>query len=175
MKIVHKRWIFLGAGSAAYGAIVVYADPLILLVVCVGFFWLVAACAALALIVLLFAVASKRSLRPPVLLLSGIVAVAGLMALALPVNRFIQDSAVSAAKAYPDLIAPLLEEYRQQHGAYPSSLDQLPSHPRIPRLLRSSYGYRSDGQHYTFTFSQPGGMIDVWDYSSETHMWHLST
>jgi hypothetical protein len=140
-----------------------------------GLLWLAAPFAAVALVILVFAAASKRWLRPPILLLTGVFVIAGLMAVALPINGFIQERAVIAAKAYPERVAPLLEQYRQQHGTYPTTLDQLPSYPHVPRLLRSSYGYRSDGQHYTFTFPQPGGMIDVWDYSSETHTWHLST
>jgi hypothetical protein len=45
----------------------------------------------------------------------------------------------------------------------------------VPRLLRGSYGYRSDGRSYSFHFRQPGGLIDTWDYDSETQTWHLST
>ena len=97
------------------------------------------------------------------------------MGLMLPINGFIQERAVTAAKAYPARIAPLLEVYRKSHGFYPMKLDELPSKPSVPRLLRSSYGYRSNGHHYTFCFPQPGGIIDVWDYDSETKSWHLST
>lgn len=171
-----KRWIFLGAGAVGYGAVVTYADPMLLFIlVYAGLLFLVAPCAAVALVILVFAIASKRWLRPPILLLIGVFTVAALLALSLPINGYIQQRAVVAAKAFPDRVAPMLEEYRRQHGAYPASLDQLPSHPHVPRLLRTSYGYRAQGQTYTFTFPQPGGMIDVWDDSSETHTWHLST
>jgi len=173
---INRRWIFLGAGIVAYCALVTYADPMLLLIlVYAGLLWIALPCAAIMLAILLFAAVSRSWLRPPLLLLSVVLAVTCLMWLTLPINGFIRQNAVIAAKAYPERIAPLLEQYREQHGAYPSNLDQLPSRPHIPRLLRSSHGYRSDGQHYTFTFPQPGGMIDVWDYSSETRSWHLST
>jgi len=172
-----KRWIFLGVGvAAAYAAVVAYADPMLLvLVVFMGLMWIVEPCAVVAFVILVYAIATKRWLRPPLLLLAGVFAVAGLMVLSLPVNQFIQERSVVAAKAYPATIAPLLEQYRRAHGTYPTSLDQLPTHPQVPRLLRTPFGYRSAGDHYTFTFPQPGGLIDVWDYNSETHAWHLST
>lgn len=171
-----KRWLFLGAGVVGYGALVTYADPFqLFLYVVAGLLWVAAPCAAAALVILVFAAATKRRSRPPLLLLTGVFVFASLMAVSLPINSFMQQRAVVAAKAYPDRVAPLLEQYRQEHGTYPATLDQLPSHPRVPRLLRMDHGYRSDGQHYTFYFPQPGGLIDVWDYDSETRTWHLST
>jgi hypothetical protein len=168
--------MFLGMGLAAYGVIVTYADPLILfLLVYNALLWIAAPCAAVALIILLFAAISRRWLRPPLLLLSAVLAAACVLAAALPINEFLQERAVTAAKAYPDRVASLLEQYRREHGAYPARLEQLPSRPHVPRLLRSSYGYKSNGEHYDFSFSQPGGMIDVWEYNSEAHAWHLST
>ncbi len=173
---MNRRWIFLGVGLIGYGTIVTYADPMLLfIVVCVALCWIAAPCAGVALIILLVAILSRRGLRLPLLLLSAVILSAACLALTLPINTFIQQRAVAAAKAYPDCVAALLEQYRQRHGTYPANLSQLPSRPQIPRLLRGSYGYHSDGQTYTFTFPQPGGMIDVWDYSSETHAWHLST
>jgi hypothetical protein len=172
----NEHLVLLGLGLAAYGAIVIYADPLLLaILVYAATLWIATPCIGVALVIFLFAAVSRRWLRPPLLLLSMIFAIACLMWLTLPINLFIQRRAVAAAQAYPDRIAPLLEQYREQHGMYPNTLDQLSSRLRVPRLLRRSYGYHSDGQHYTFTFPEPGGMIDVWDYSSETRTWHLST
>ena len=171
-----KRWIFLGLGLVIYGTVVTYTDPLLLtLLVYVGLFWFVAPCAGIALCIFFFAVATRRWLRPPLLMLRAVFVIACLIGLTLPINGFIQERAVAAAKAYPDHIAPLLEAYRKIHGVYPTNLDEIPSKPSVPRLLRSSYGYRSDGNHYTFCFPEPGGMIDVWDYDSRTKLWHLST
>lgn len=108
-------------------------------------------------------------------MLTSVGALAILAGVAWPLNHFAQERAVTAAKAYPERVAPLLDAYRQAHGSYPTSLDQLASKPTVPRLLRRSYGYRSEGSRYSFSFLQPGGMIDTWDYDSTSKEWHLST
>jgi hypothetical protein len=158
MRIFHikRRWMFLGMGLAVYGAMVIYADPLLLCLLVYGvLLWIVAPCAAVALIIFLFAAISRRWLRPPLLLLSSVLVVACAVALALPINDFLQERAVAAAKAYPDRVASLLEQYQREHGTYPARLEQLPSRPHVPRLLRARYGYESDGKHYHFSFSRP--------------------
>lgn len=81
---------------------------------------------------------------------------------------------MAEAKAYPAIIEPLLEAYRQTHGSYPTSLDQLPTKPAIPRLLRRPYGYRSDGTSYSFSFLPPDFGLDTWDYLSTTKKWHTT-
>ena len=94
---------------------------------------------------------------------------------AVPINGAILNREFIVAKAYPDLVAPFLEQYRQQHRAYPSSLEQLPPHPPVPRLLRTQGGsYSSDGFSYYFSLSNPAGFIDYWDYNSGTREWRRS-
>ena len=89
------------------------SDPFqLFLLVAVGLLWVAAPCAAVALVILVIAVASKRRSRPPILLLTGVFVIAGLMAVSLPINSFMQEMAVVAAKAYPDRVGPLLEQYR---------------------------------------------------------------
>ncbi len=89
-------------------------------------------------------------------------------------THFAQKRALAEAKAYPALIGPLLEAYRQKHGAYPTCLDQLPTKPALPLLLRAPYSYRSDGTSYSFSFLVPGFGLDTWDYDSITRRWHTS-
>ena len=113
--------------------------------------------------------------RSAVLTISAIVIYAVLVALAIPTNQFVHDRAEAAAKAYPARIEPLLEAYRQVHGLYPTTLEQLPNKPSVPRLLRRSHRYRSNGNAYFFRFPKPGGLIDEWHYDSTTKEWHLST
>jgi hypothetical protein len=91
--------------------------------------------------------------------------------LAIPTNRFIQQRAVAAAKEYPAVVAPMLEAYRKTQGLYPTSLDQLPTKPSVPRLLRRPHSYRSDGLSYSFYFPAPGGLMDTWSYDSKTRQW----
>lgn len=156
-----RRWVCLGACLAAYGAVVTYADPLLFLVLALG-------CAFIALVTLVCVAACKPSSSIPGVLLLGIIAAL----VALPINQFIQQKAETAARAYPARVAPFLEQYRSEHGTYPASLNQLPSYPRAPRLLRGDHHYSSDGQQYSFGFSRS---LESWHYSSETHTWHLST
>jgi len=172
-----KKQFYLAAVIiAVFAAVVWFMDPLFLFILGVApLLWIGLPATLLGVILLLVAVRTGRSRRPSLIILSIVCGFACFVGLAIPTNHYIQTQAVAAAKAYPERIAPLLEQYRRVHGAYPASLDQLPPRPRVPRLLRSNYGYHSDGQHYTFSFPQPGGMIDVWDYSSETHTWHLSS
>ena len=89
-------------------------------------------------------------------------------------THFAQKRALAEAKAYPALIEPLLEAYRQKHGTYPTSLDQLSTQPALPQLLRGPHSYRSDGTSYSFSFLPPGYGLDAWDYLSITRKWHTS-
>jgi hypothetical protein len=159
--------------AAAYLLAVWLADPWLLYFIVIPALVFLAAVALCCVPALVWGLVSHRSLRPPLTLLGIAIAAAALAGAAIPANRFFQAQAEAAAKAYPDRVAPLLESYRQAHGTYPARLEQLPSAPRPPRLLRGSY--HSDGNVYSFYYNVPGGLIDVWTYESETHRWHLST
>lgn len=172
-----NRWSVIAALIVgAFAAVVWFMDPLLLIVLGVGpLVWIGLPASLVAVVLFLSALRTGRSRRLAVAILSLVAAFGCFVGLAIPSNYFIQRCAVTAAKDYPARVAPFLEAYRQIHGTYPASLDQLPAKPSVPRLLRSSYGYRSDGRHYSFCFSPPGGMIDTWNYDSETRTWHLST
>ena len=166
------------AGAALFAAVVWFMDPLFLFILGVGTLFKVCLPGLIVAVIFLFsAIRTGRSRRPALTILCAVAAFGCFVGLAIPANRFIQEHAVAAAKEYPVQIAPLLEAYRQAHGSYPTSLDQLPAKPAVPRLLSSSHGYRyrSDGLTYSFWFGQPGGMIDTWYYDSKTKTWHLST
>ena len=187
MRPRRKLWLLIGVGISTNAALVFYGDPLILFLIAYAGLSLAAIGGGVVAVQRVIAGLSSRFTYAPLMVLAGIVrsfyaplgviltigVFASVVALSIPLNVRIQERAATEAKAYPDLVAPLLEQYRQQHGEYPSSLDQLPSRPRVPRLLRSSYGYRSDGVEYSFCFPQPGGLIDSWSYGSRTRKWHL--
>lgn len=124
---------------------------------------------------LLVAKVKKLSLRQPVILLIGMTVIPLTAWQIKTANHWVHEQATEEAKAYPKQITPFLEEYKQLHGIYPKNLEELPSHPPLPRLLRNPYGYRSDGLRYSFSFDQPGGLIDTWNYSSADQSWYLST
>ncbi|HEY5744237.1 MAG TPA: hypothetical protein VIS99_17065 [Terrimicrobiaceae bacterium] len=173
---MNGRYLILAAVVVAFAAVVWLMDPFLLFILGVApLLWIGLPASLFAGILLLVAIRTGRSRRPALIILSVVAAFGCFVGLAIPTNHFIQQRAVAAAKEYPARVAPLLEAYRQDHGSYPTSLDQLPAKPVVPRLLRSSYGYRSDGSSYSFCFGQPGGLIDTWDYDSETQTWHLST
>lgn len=172
---MNGRYLVLAAAIAVFVAEIWFMEPLLLLFLGVAsLLWIGLPASLIAGILLLVALHTGRSRRPALTILCVVAAFGCFVGLAIPANKFVQH-AVTAAKEYPARVAPLLEAYRQAHGSYLTSLDQLPIRPIIPRLLRSSYCYRSDGSRYSFTFAQPGGLIDTWDYSSETQTWHLST
>ena len=169
------RFIFLTFAFLVFCAAVGYADPLLLLVLGVLPLVWVGVPALLISGILLFIAFRKGSSRKSAAgIFMAVFAYAAFVGLALPANRFVQNRAVDEAKAYPGQIAPLLETYRKTHGAYPATLEQVPSAPPLPRLLRGG-GYQSDGQSYLFWFPKPGGLMDIWDYDSRTRTWSLST
>ena len=171
-----KKGILFSTMAVALFVVVVWLmDPYLLMIVGIMVAYGVIPIALAMVIWLIFAFSTGRSGRPAIAVLAKLLGFACFVALSFPANHFVQEQAVVAAKEYPTHIAPLLEAYRMAHGVYPANLDQLPSKPSVPRLLRRPFGYRLNGSYYSFHFSQPGGLIDVWDYSSETHTWHLST
>jgi hypothetical protein len=172
---VNGKQLTLGFWAALYLGTVWLADPFFIFLAFVPLVWVGLPVAIIATVMLVVGIRTGRSRRPALIMLGGVASLAMLTGLAWPLNHFAQQRAVTAAKAYPERVAPLLEAYRQAHGSYPDSLDQLPAKPTVPRLLRRSYGYRSESTSYSFSFPQPGGMIDTWEYDSTTKQWHLST
>lgn len=173
---MNGRHLIQAGVAVAFAAVVWFVDPFLLIILGVApLLWIGLPSSFVAVILLLVAIRKGRSRRPALTILAAVAAFGCLVGLAIPTNHFIQQRAVAAAKEYPARVAPLLEAYRHAHGTYPTSLTQLPTKPSVPRLLRSSYGYRSDGRTYSFCFRQPGGLIDTWDYDSKTRTWHLST
>ena len=128
-----------------------------------------------ALVYLLFARATSRPTRPAIIILAGIATFGAVAAIIVPANGYVHDLAVREAQAFPSLIESSLENYRSSHGHYPKKLSDLSPQPNIPRLLRTDYGYQSDGNSYTFSFSKPGGLIDLWRYSRDSKRWWLGT
>ncbi len=170
------RLLFSAAAAGVFAWIVFRADPFLLFVLGVApLVWVGVPASVLAAILWLVAVRRGSSPRPALTILLLVGLFGGLVGLGIPANWMVQRRAVAAAKAYPEQVAPMLEDHRRRHGEYPPGLDGLSEKPAVPRLLRSSYGYRSDGVRYWFCFRQPGSLIDCWDWDSETRKWSLST
>lgn len=164
------------AASGVFIAIVWLADPFLLsLIGVVALVWIGVPILVVSVVHLLLALRRGSSPRPALLIMASVIGFACVFGLAKVANHYVQELAVDAAKEYPARVEPMLENYRKTHGTYPSNLDQLPFKPAIPRLLRTSYGYRADGTEYSFSFGQPGGLIDTWEYNRATKSWYLST
>ncbi len=169
-----KRVIIASLAIALFGALVWLVDPILL----TGFgiaplLYIGLPATLLACVRLLFAFRTGCSRSPALKILAAVAAYACFMSLAIVSNRHVHEFAVVAAKKYPAKVARLLDAYKETKGFYPSSLSEISSAPPLPWLLRR-YGYRSDGLSYSFRFSQPGGLIDSWDYDSQTQSWHFS-
>ncbi len=161
--------------AAAFAAVVWFVDPFLLTALGVWLLgWIGLPASLFAIVLLRIAIRGGGSLRPALTILSSVAVFCCLLGVAVPANKFVHECAVATAKEYPARVAALLEGYRQAHGAYPTSLDQLPARPPVPRLLRGEHGYHSDGRSYSFSFGQPGGFIDTWEYDSGTQIWQLS-
>ncbi len=174
--LTRNRWPIIAVVFVACFIVVVwFMDPFILIMLGILVAWIGIPTLLVAGILWLFAFHYARSNRPALTILSIVATFGCFVGLAIPSNRFVQQRAVGAAKDYPSRVAPMLEAYRSTHGAYPTNLAQLPTKPSLPHLLRSPFGYRSDGSGYSFSFPQPGGLIDTWEFSSETKTWYLHT
>lgn len=142
-------------------------------------FWLgVTALAVIALPVMLIGLqrwtfAREEKTRHTGMAFTGFgVLFAVLIGIAIPLNEEVWSHQPEAAFAYPLQVAPLLEAYRQEHGGYPASLDDLPTKPRVPRLLQIGSGYKSDENRYTFSFYLPDTPDrPPWFYSSKDGRW----
>ncbi|MEO5913535.1 MAG: hypothetical protein ABIS50_04840 [Luteolibacter sp.] len=173
---MNDRYLIVAAVVAVFAAVVWFMDPFILSML--GFmalFWIGIPVSLFGVVSLIVARRIGSSFRPGLTILSIVTAFGCFVGLAIPTCRFVQQRGIAAAKEYPAQVAPLLEVYRQAHGAYPTSLDQLPAKPVVPRFLRRSNSYHSDGVSYSFSFVSQGSIMDSWEYSSDRKTWYHST
>ena len=102
----------------------------------------------------------------------AVVFFAGIVGLALAYGsgRAVNLWEISSARAYVDRAVPLLEAAKSREGAYPAKLPvaQLGA---PPFLLRSDEGYTSNGQTFSFAYTDPAGLMDGYIYTNSTHVW----
>jgi hypothetical protein len=173
---LNKRFYLAGGILMLFSLVVSFMNPMTLLLLGVApLLWVGVPAVMIGGFYSLFLPRTSDFRRQFRTFLRGVAAFACFVGVAIPANRVVQNWSVDAARAYPAQVAPHLEAYRQLHGRYPATLDQLSTKPPVPRLLRRSHGYRSTGPMYWFHYSQPGTMMDHWEYDSETQSWRLFT
>ncbi|MBB5039337.1 hypothetical protein [Prosthecobacter dejongeii] len=125
---------------------------------------------------LLWCASRQGRTRPALVQVLRVLAYAAVLGgVALPLNHQVFQRAIAEAKAWPLVLRPYLEGYRTVHGTYPRRLQDLSSHPPLPRLIGKD-GYGSDGRNFTLWFGDPiGGFFDAWVYESSTGQWHFSS
>ena len=174
MSPMDGRFYLAAIIVALLGVAAVLVDPLYVIILGIlPLIWIGGPLVLLAIVDLLLALRSRRSRRHAFTLLAVVGGFGCFVGIVFPANYYFHMWAVSDAKAYPAKVAPLLEAYRQEHGVYPTRLDQLPSIPQVPRLMRDS-GYYSDGQTYSFQIPQPGQFREAWIYHRESQTWFYS-
>ncbi|HUT54686.1 MAG TPA: hypothetical protein VM658_14945 [bacterium] len=173
---MEKRTILLlGAGAGIIGAII-FTFVLrgsfghFLISICLGL-EVAAIFLALGLIAMLVGMRWHRARWIATIafaLLSAVV----IQMVSFPVGKFIVVKDVQHAKEFCESLVPSLDTYKKQHGNYPTDLDALISKDtKLPWLLRPHKFYSSDGENFSFSFSDPESMFDLYGYSNEKREW----
>ena len=88
-------------------------------------------------------------------------------------GRLLNDKRINEAKGYCEELAVQLEKARDTSGVYPSNLTMFIEQSSPPRILQNgNLYYHSQGSNYSITFSDPGGMMNGWDFIGSTKEWH---
>ena len=93
------------------------------------------------------------------------------LALSWPVGMFLLETDIHSAKVYCGRLIGKIEEFRAKRGRYPQSLTEVQPLEKLPRLLRERSFYGSDGQSYSFSFVDPSGMMNGFEFNSKTRRW----
>ena len=78
---------------------------------------------------------------------------------------------IAAASTYCESLIPSIDRYRQEHGVYPLEIATVAQGEDMPRLLRNTRFYWSEGPAYGFNFGDPRGMMNFVGYNSHTRLW----
>lgn len=79
---------------------------------------------------------------------------------------------IEKAKKYCEQLAVRLDQMKEQSGLYPTNLVGMIEQTDIPRILKDgNLYYHSQGTNYSITFSDPGGMMNGWDFIGNTRKW----
>lgn len=84
----------------------------------------------------------------------------------------LQNSDISKAKMYCESLIPALDGYKDVNGNYPKSLTEVSDQEKVPRLLMEGSYYSSDGDSFSYSFSDPGAFMAWFAFSSKERQWY---
>ena len=92
--------------------------------------------------------------------------------ISVPLGNIIAKSDIKKAENYCEKIIPQLEGYRKLNGSYPNDLSSVTiENKNLPRLLRGSEFYFSDGKSYYFMFPNPLEYCGECVFTSSNKKW----
>jgi len=105
----------------------------------------------------------------------SITLVAGILVFSYVPGYVLARRDVHKAKRYCEELVPLLDAYKERTGHYPAAIDEvLPEDRPLPLLLkvRGFYIYHEETDSFVLDFTDPRGMMNGFDYNSDTRQWH---
>jgi len=101
----------------------------------------------------------------------GLLLILALQAPSFVFGRLLLRHDLREAKLFCEQLVEPLDQYRQQHGSYPTDIAAvLPANTPTPPILRNNY-YSSNGESFSFEFTDPGGMFNGYEYYSTERHW----
>ena len=89
-------------------------------------------------------------------------------------GNMILDNDIKRAKRFCESLVPLLDAYQKENGEYPVGINNiLPLNSKPLMLVRSrNFYYNREGDSFSFSFSDPGGVMNGWAYSGKHKEWY---
>jgi hypothetical protein len=85
-------------------------------------------------------------------------------------GSFVLQRDIAQAKAFCESLIPKLEQHRAKTLSYPDRLESI-DRRTPPYLLRSRPYYTGSPNAYSFSFDDPGGMMNGFAWSSDANRW----
>ena len=85
-------------------------------------------------------------------------------------GTFLLQHDIAQAKAFCESLVPKLEQHRAKTLSYPDRIEAI-DRRTPPRLLRDGDYYSGSPNAYSFSFSDPGGMMNGFAWDSHAGRW----
>jgi hypothetical protein len=92
--------------------------------------------------------------------------------ISIPAGQMLLAHEVREAQAYCEALIPTLDGIKEKQGVYPKSQEEIIKEQKdLPRLLRSDRFYWRNGQVFTFSFKDPAGVSNFYEFNSAKRKW----